>query len=54
LINGKPHAIITEIANKLAKNCNSIPSINQFKKLLTDTTEEISKTIDEMKEQQQH
>ena len=49
---GKPHAIITEIANKLAKSCNCLPSINEFKKILKESTKEISKTIDEMKEQQ--
>jgi hypothetical protein len=49
---GKPHAIITEIANKLAKSCNCLPSINEFKKILKESTEELSKTIDEMKEQQ--
>ncbi len=41
IIEGKPHAIITEIANRLAKNCKRIPSINEFKRMIKNSDETI-------------
>jgi hypothetical protein len=36
---GKPHAIITEIANKLSKHAKNIPSIKEFKLMLKNSVE---------------
>jgi hypothetical protein len=50
---GKPHAIITEIANRLSKNVNSIPSVQQFKQLLKKSVETITAETPKVEELKQ-